>query len=324
MTQKVIIVTGASGFIGSCLVQHLNTLGYERLLLVDYLGHSEKWKNLVGKKFIDFIAPQALFGWIQGKETEIQAIFHLGACSNTTETDGDFLLENNYRYSKTVAEFAIKNQIRFIYASSAATYGDGALGFSDDHALLEQLQPLNLYGYSKHLFDLWLKRENLLDKVVGLKYFNIFGPNEYHKGRMASVLVKMVPDALKSHTISLFKSNHPHYTDGGQCRDFLYVKEAVRMTCSFLTNSLSGIYNIGSGIACPWNTLAQAVIVALKKPEVKVQYMDMPQDISQKYQNYTCAEMGKFKSCVELTPLFSLESAVEDYVQNYLVSGNYL
>lgn len=320
---KYIVVTGGAGFIGSALVRELNDKGYKNIIIVDELDHSEKWKNLVGKDFSDILHKDHLFSWLQGKEKEIGAFFHLGACSDTLETNGNFLLENNYRYSRRLAEFAIPNGHRFIYASSAATYGDGSLGFSDHHEGIESLAPLNMYGYSKHLFDLWLKRENLLDKVVGIKYFNVFGPNEYHKGRMASAILKMVPDALNKGSISLFKSSDPsRYQDGGQLRDFIYVKDAVRMTVQFLHNKLGGIYNIGTGQPRTWNDLAHSVINALQR-KVSVEYVDMPKDLSGKYQNFTAADMQKSKENRLLLPEYSLEEAVKDFVCNYLLERKF-
>ncbi|MCC5831886.1 MAG: ADP-glyceromanno-heptose 6-epimerase [Chlamydiales bacterium] len=315
--DKYIVVTGGAGFIGSGVVRELNDRGFKNIVIVDNLGSTEKWKNLVGKQFLDLIHKDRLFEWLEGKERDIEAFIHLGACSSTVESDAQYLLENNTRYSVRLAEYALENGHRFIYASSAATYGDGSRGFSDRHERLEEYEPLNMYGYSKHLFDLWLKNHNLLDKVVGLKYFNVFGPNEYHKGRMSSAILKMLPDAQKMGKIRLFKSSEPgKYPDGGQLRDFIYVKDAAKMTVQFLTNDRFGIFNMGSGKPETWNALANAVIQALGRP-VEIEYIPMPQDLIGKYQNYTCAEMGKFDEL--LKPEFALEAAVKDYVQNYLL-----
>ena len=212
--DKKIIITGASGMIGAGVTRYLNDKGWTNLLLVDDLKKSEKWKNLVGKQFVDIISKHALFSWLQGKEKEVDAIIHLGACSDTVEQDADYLLENNFRYTIRLAEWALKYHKRFIYASSAATYGDGAWGFEDDEAKLETLKPLNMYGFSKHLVDLWMKRQGVLDQVVGLKYFNVFGPNEYHKGRMASMLLKMMQKSSDGSVVQLFQSNDRHYPDG--------------------------------------------------------------------------------------------------------------
>ena len=269
------------------------TAASNSIIVVDDLGKSEKWKNLVGKQFVDLISKHALFDWLKGRESAIQAFLHLGACTSTVETDAAYLLENNYRFSLRLAEYALTHGQRFIYASSAATYGDGALGFADDTARLETLAPLNMYGFSKHLFDLWLKNQGVLDKVVGLKYFNVFGPNEFHKGRMSSAILQMLPVVRTTGAMRLFKSSDPdQFADGEQKRDFIYVKDVVKMTCAFLDNGLHGVYNIGTGIANSWNSVAHAIFNALKMP-AKIEYVDMPADLAGKYQNYTCADMHK-------------------------------
>jgi len=315
-----IVVTGAAGFIGSCVVKHLNDQGFYNLLLVDDIKKTEKWKNLLNTKWANFISRHALFKWLEENGSSVQAIIHLGACSDTLELDGDYLMENNFRYTVRLAEFALKHGVRFIYASSAATYGDGSFGFNDDHEGLEQLKPLNLYGFSKHSFDLWAKQQGILDQIVGLKYFNVFGPNESHKGRMASMVYKMVPIAQKERVIRLFKSSDPHnFADGEQCRDFIYVKDAVRMTCHFLESDANGIFNIGAGKAVTWNTLARAIFKALDIP-TQIEYIDMPGDLGAQYQNYTCANMDKCRLALgpSLCNQFTIEDAVADYV-NYLL-----
>jgi ADP-L-glycero-D-manno-heptose 6-epimerase len=316
-----IVVTGAAGFIGSCTVKHLNEMGIHDLLLVDDVKKTEKWKNLLNKKWVDFISRHDLWKWLEEKGERVDAFIHLGACSDTMEADGNYLMENNYRYTLRLAEYALKNNRRFIYASSAATYGDGKLGFSDDHSALEELQPLNLYGFSKYYFDLWAKQQGVLDKIVGLKYFNVFGPNENHKGRMASMVYKMLPIAQREGTIRLFKSSEPKlFGDGEQCRDFIYVKDAVRMTCDFLQNDICGIFNIGTGETTTWNVLAKALFKALDKP-AQIEYIDMPTDLIRQYQNYTCAEMSKYKRQTGAAKVcsYSIEDAVVDYVRNYLL-----
>ncbi len=321
--RPYIILTGGAGFIGSAVLRSLNNEGIKKVVVVDQLGKTEKWKNLVGKQFADCIHKDALFDWLQGKEREIHALIHLGACSSTLETDAHYLLENNYRYSVRLAQYALNHGHRFIYASSAATYGDGSQGFSDHHDRLDLLEPLNMYGYSKHLFDLWLKENNCLNQVVGLKYFNVYGPNEYHKGRMCSALVKMVSDVLKMGTISLFKSTEPEkYKDGNQVRDFIYVKDVAKMTTQFLNNQVTGIFNIGMGTPHTWNHLAQAVFKALYKEE-HIDYIDVPQDLVGKYQNYTCADMEKYKKSNLLSPSYPWEESIIDYVRNYLLLGKY-
>lgn len=318
--DQLIVVTGGAGFIGSCVIKHLNDKGLNNILIVDDLGTDEKWRNLVGKKFIEIISPHELFIWLEGKEKWIEAIIHLGACTDTTETDADYLLDVNYRFSVELAEFAVKNNHRFIYASSAATYGDGQKGFSDDHDHLENLEPLNMYGFSKHLFDLWVKNQGYLDRFVGLKYFNVFGPNEGHKGRMASVITHFLPQIQKNGKVKLFASNEPErFGDGDQKRDFIYAKDVARITCEFLNNDIGGIYNIGSGEASTWNRLTKAIFAALGLP-TNIEYIPMPEDLQGKYQNYTCADVTKLQKALgkaaETTPL---EECVAEYVQEYLI-----
>jgi len=322
MTKKAIVVTGAAGLIGSGVVRHLNDLGYTNLILVDELDHPDKVKNLHTKKYQQLIPIQNLFSWLQGREGEIGAFIHLGACSDTLEQNEIFLRDNNTIYTRRLAEYALKHDHRFIYASSAATYGDGIQGFSDDHDLLETLQPLNLYGKSKHQFDLWAKQEGVLDQIVGLKYFNVFGPNENHKGRMASMVYKMIPVIQKEGVIHLFKSSEPDkFGDGDQCRDFIYVKDAVRMTCEFLDDTRGGIYNIGMGMPTTWNQLAKAVFQALERP-VNIAYVDMPADLVKQYQNYTCAEMAKYSRDKQLHFYYDIDKAVIDYVRTHLLQDN--
>jgi ADP-L-glycero-D-manno-heptose 6-epimerase len=322
-TKPLIVVTGAAGMIGSGIVRHLNDLGHTNLLLVDDLGSMDKWKNLLGKRFFHLISIQDLFPYLAGREKEIGAIIHLGACSDTLEKNVDYLMDNNYRFSVKLAEIALTHDIRFIYASSAATYGDGSRGFSDDHSLLSQLSPLNPYGFSKHLFDLWADQQGVLSQLVGLKYFNVFGPNEEHKGRMASMVFKMYPLVQKEGILRLFKSSDPkQFGDGDQCRDFIYVKDAARITCDFLENSAGGIFNVGSGIPTTWNELAKQVFIASNRP-VHIEYIPMPDDLVRQYQNYTCADVQKLMNCFLKTDAkavcrYTLGEAVTDYVQQYL------
>lgn len=318
--KKLIVVTGAAGFIGSALLKQLNEYGLDQLIAVDDLGKSEKWKNLVGKKFVDLISKHHLLDWLALHGNKVFAIFHLGACSSTVETDATYLLENNYRYSVRLCEASLKHDHRFIYASSAATYGDGSLGFCDDHTLLDRLVPLNMYGYSKHLFDLWIQQNHLLSKVAGLKYFNVFGPNEHHKGRMASAITHILPTAQKEGIIRLFKSSEPsRYPDGGQMRDFIYVKDVVKMTSAFLNNRSTGIFNIGTGRPGTWNEIAEGVFEALGIP-TNIEYIDMPKDLIGKYQNYTCADLTKTGSAIGKTSQCTpLKEAVVQYVRDYLL-----
>ncbi len=326
--KPIIVVTGAAGMIGSGVVRHLNNQGHESLLLVDDIKQSDKWKNLVGKRFNDLISRHQLFDWLKERGDEVDAFVHLGACSDTMESNGDYLLGNNTRYTIRLAQWAVERGKRFVYASSAATYGDGQLGFSDDEGALETLRPINMYAFSKHLADLWLKREGMLDKVVGLKYFNVFGPNEYHKGRMASMVLKMMHKAQGEGVIQLYKSNDPKYGDGGQMRDFIYLKDAVKMTCALLEpqhRHVTGIYNIGLGTATTWNELADGLFRALKK-RANIQYIEMPPELNRQYQNYTCADMRKFLKIFSSEPAVirttPIEESVREYVQEYLMGSD--
>lgn len=320
--EQLIVVTGGAGFIGSCTVKYLNDRGLCNIIVVDDLRKNEKWKNLVGKRFVDVLAKQQLFDWLQGRETEVQAFIHLGACSDTVELDAAYLLENNYRYTLKLAEYALKNGQRFIYASSAATYGDGAEGFVDDEEQIFNLKPLNMYGFSKQLFDQWAYTAGVQDKLVGLKYFNVFGPNELHKGRMASAITRFVPQIQRGERVKLFKSSDQvQYGNGEQKRDFIYVKDVVRMTCAFLENEIGGLFNVGSGIASSWNDLARAVYKAMGK-EADIEYIDMPVDLINKYQNYSRADMTKTSQALKgLTQCMPLDESVSDYVRNYLIPG---
>ncbi|MCB1108908.1 MAG: ADP-glyceromanno-heptose 6-epimerase [Chlamydiia bacterium] len=319
--DQLIIVTGAAGFIGSGVVRHLNDQGYTNLILVDDFKKSPKWKNLVGKRYVDLISRHDIFDWLQDKEQEIEAFIHLGACSDTVETDGDYFLKTNYRFTTRLASYALQHNHRFIYASSAATYGDGKNGFVDAHEQIDSLSPLNIYGYSKHMVDQWMKNQNVLDKVVGLKYFNVFGPNEYHKGRMGSMVMHMTDMIQKDGKVKLFASNDPkHFDDGEQKRDFIYVKDVAHITCDFLGNDLCGIFNVGAGEPISWNRLAKAVFQALGKKE-NIEYVPMPEDLSKNYQNYTCADMSKYQAARPFKTL-TIEDAVADYVQHYLLSGS--
>ncbi len=322
--EHTVVLTGGAGFIGSCVLRELNNRGIYQIVIVDDLDKSESWKNLRGKRFSEILHKSQLTDWLQGRESEIGSIIHLGACSSTTETDANYLIENNYRYTRRLIELSLKHDIRFVYASSAATYGSGSEGFSDDHSLLESLKPLNMYGYSKHLVDLWAYREGILSSICGLKYFNVFGPNEYHKGRMSSALTRMVPDALKSGSIKLFASTEPNlFADGEQKRDFIYVKDAAAITCDLLVSERNGIYNVGSGVASTWKELARSVFKALRIPE-KIEYIETPSDLLGKYQNLTRADIHKLeialgrKACA-----YSLENAVIEYVQKYLILDEY-
>lgn len=315
-----IVITGGAGFIGSCLVRHLNDLGIYNLILVDELGKAEKWKNLVGKRFSELVPKQDLFNWLSGRETLVEAFVHLGACTDTMEKDASYLLENNTRYSIRLAEYAMRHGQRFVYASSAATYGEGEQGYKDDEDQLWELRPLNAYGFSKQLFDQWVSDQGAFDRLLGLKFFNVFGPNEGHKGWMASAVSRMVPKILKGEKIALFKSSDPKkFADGEQKRDFIYVKDLVRILRVFLQGDATGLYNLGSGKASSWNQLAQAVCKALGK-DPEIEYVEMPGELVGKYQNYSRAEVGKARKVIgSEMDCMSLEDAVQDYVKNYLV-----
>ncbi len=314
---KAIVITGAAGFIGRNAVAELNSRGFDNLLLVDHLGTDEKWRNLVRLRFEDIVSPDQFLARVESsKLPAIEAIIHLGACSATTERDADCLLRNNYHYTRTLCEWAIRNDSRFIYASSAATYGDGAQGYSDDDASTVTLRPLNMYGYSKHMFDLWALKHKLYDRIVGLKYFNVFGPYEDHKDDMRSVISKSYRQIGLEGKVSLFKSYQPGYADGEQMRDFVYVKDAVDVTLWFLEHAAGGLFNCGTGIARTWKDLATAVFTAMDVP-VNISYIDMPETLKGKYQYFTEAKMTKLRAAGYEQPFTPLEDAVLDYIRNF-------
>jgi ADP-L-glycero-D-manno-heptose 6-epimerase len=316
----MIIVTGGAGFIGSATISELNKRGITDILIVDELGTDERWKNLLNLSFADYVEKDDFLQMVAKKTITypIEAVFHLGACTDTTETNASYLIKNNYEYTKLLAQWATETNVRFIYASSAATYGDGSAGFSDDQEKSESLRPLNMYGYSKQLFDLWAHRTGLLGKIAGLKYFNVFGPNEYHKGEMRSFVLKAFEQINARARVRLFKSYRSEYKDGEQKRDFLYVKDAVDMTLFFLDNpQLTGLFNIGTGNTRTWNDLVKVVFAAMGKLP-KIEYIDMPDSIRNQYQYFTEADISKLRQAgydKETTPL---EEAIVDYVQNYL------
>ena len=321
----MIVVTGGAGFIGSAIVWELNRRGKKEILIVDELGTDEKWKNLVGLQFEDFVHKHKFIDSIN-KPTFINAdaIIHMGANSSTTEKDADYLFNNNYFYTKTLAEFCLNNNIRFIYASSAATYGDGSLGFDDDENKSDTLRPLNMYGYSKSMFDIWAVNQDIFNKIVGLKYFNVFGPNEYHKGDMRSVVHKAFEQVKDTGKVKLFKSRNPKYKEGEQMRDFIYVKDAVNITLHFLDNkNINGLFNVGSGQSRTWNDLVAALFKAMEKP-VDIEYIELPDNLADKYQYFTEANLSKLKNAGYKKEIASLESGINDYVKNYLLSKMYL
>jgi ADP-L-glycero-D-manno-heptose 6-epimerase len=321
------LVTGAAGFIGSALVHGLNRRGITRIIVTDHLGSDQKWRNLAPLRFEDYVtADRLLHDLAESPRShgKFDACFHLGACSSTTVTDATYVMENNFGYTKSLCRWALANNTRFVYASSAATYGDGAAGMDDKNEELRMFRPLNLYGYSKHLFDLFAQEQGMLSKIVGLKYFNVFGPNEYHKGEMRSLVCKAYDQIVSTGRIRLFKSYKSEYPDGGQMRDFVYVKDAVEMTLHLAaTRSAAGLYNIGAGVARTWLDLAHALFDALTiAPEID--FIEMPESIRSQYQYYTCADISKLRSSGYTAATTSLEEAIKDYAVNYLRLGRRL
>lgn len=315
-----IVVTGGAGFIGSCIVRALNNSGIDDIIVVDNISTSEKWRNLVGKRYREYIHKNEFFEKLDGFP-DVSAVIHMGACSATTEVDFDYLWRNNVEYSKVLWKWCAERSISFIYASSAATYGDGSRGFEDE-AALTTLTPLNGYGYSKHVFDCWAERQRVAPpQHVGLKFFNVYGPNEYHKGPMASMVFHGFHQVVEDEEIRLFKSCNPDYEDGGQLRDFIYVKDVCSVVMWLLENgSVSGLFNLGTGHAQSFRELAEAVFHALGlKPCIR--YIEMPEHLRGKYQYYTKAEMSKLRAVGYCKPFSDLESGVDDYVSNYLKSG---
>ena len=317
--KKVIVVTGAAGFIGCNTVAALNARDIDDLLLVDSLGRDEKWRNLMALRFHDIIAPKSLLELLKSnRRRSIGAVIHLGALSSTTETDADLLLSNNYHYTKTLCQWCLQNDARFIYASTAATYGDGTFGFDDNDNVTAILQPLNMYGYSKHLFDLWALRSGALKHIAGLKYFNVFGPHENHKGEMRSVVCKMREQIQRNDEVLLFKSYDPQIPDGEQRRDFIYVEDAVAVTLHFLDHrERSGLFNCGTGKSHSWNDLAATVFTALNRSP-RIRYIDMPPDVRGKYQYFTEAKTEKLRRAGYVKNFMPLEDGVRKYVSRYL------
>ena len=314
------IVTGGAGFIGSAFVAKLNEQGIRDILVVDELGATHKWKNLQGKLFTDYIHKDTFIKQIDSglKLPKVDGIIHMGACSSTTEMNVDFLMENNYRYTVSLASYALQNKVRFIYASSAATYGEGANGYSDDAETTKILKPLNPYGFSKQVFDLSVILSGLESKAAGLKFFNVYGPNEEHKGDMRSMVLKAFEQIKGAGTVKLFKSYKPDYKDGEQKRDFVYIKDCAAVMYWLLTNpKVNGIFNLGTGKARSWNDLANAAFAALGKPP-SIEYIDMPAELRDQYQYFTEAKMEKLKAMGCPVAFSSLEEGVKDYITNYL------
>ena len=321
----MIVVTGGAGFIGSALIHGLNNKGVKEIWVVDQVDHPEKQKNLNPLVFDKLVDKDAFLNDVLEKKLpNCDAIFHMGACSSTTETNESFLNENNYEYTRHLASFCLEKGVRFIYASSAATYGAGENGYYDTESKLKLLQPLNLYGESKQKFDLWAQAQGALKKIVGLKYFNVYGPNEYHKQEMQSMVRKGFLQVRDTGKLRLFKSYKPEYADGDQERDFLYIKDAVSMTLYFLDRpNLGGIFNVGSGIARNWNDLAKAIFSAMDKKE-NIEYIDMPSALINQYQYHTCSETQKIHNSGYSDPVMSLEEGIADYVKQYLILGKHL
>lgn len=321
----MIVITGAAGFIGSCLVGYLNQEGYTDLVLVDDFTKTEKAKNLEGKKYTAKIQRNDFENWIDENENQLQFIFHIGARTDTTEFDVAVFDQLNLNYTKMVWQKCVQYGLPLVYASSAATYGLGELGYDDDEAAIPSLKPLNPYGDSKNEFDKWaLQQEKKPFFWAGLKFFNVYGPNEYHKGRMASVIFHGFNQVKNTGKIKLFRSHNPMYKDGEQMRDFVYVKDVCNV-CLFLMQHRknSGIYNLGSGKARTFVDLAKATFAAQQLPE-NIEFIDTPADIRDKYQYYTQANMEKLISIGYTTPFYTLEEGVTDYVKNYLLAGNYM
>ena len=318
------IVTGGAGFIGSAMLWRLNQAGITDIMVVDNLGSSEKWKNLVNRRYTSYVHRDQFLGMLRANSLgcPVEAVLHFGACSATTQTDADFLMANNTAFTIELCRYALEHGARFINASSAATYGNGSQGFSDSVANTRLLKPLNMYGYSKHLFDLWLLDNKLHNSVSSLKFFNVYGPNEYHKGDMRSVACKAYEEITATGRLRLFKSSSPDYADGGQMRDFVYVKDCVELMQWLLQNpQINGILNVGTGKAQSWNSLAHALFAAMGKTP-QIDYVDMPEKLRGKYQNFTEADMSWMQEKGCPLAFASIEQGIADYVNSYLSQGD--
>lgn len=322
----MIAVTGAAGFIGSNIVWELNRRGRDDLIVVDLAADGGTSANLAPLRWARYLDKEAFRAWLArpANARQLEVLYHLGACSSTTETDWDYLAENNLGYTRELCLAAVNSGVRFVNASSAATYGDGSRGYDDDHARLDELEPLNLYGRSKHEFDLWARAGGLLGEIACLKYFNVYGPNEWHKGEMRSMVCKGYEQVRDRGFVRLFASDRPEYPDGGQQRDFIYVKDAVAMTlwCGEHRGA-NGIFNVGTGEANSWNRLIGAIFSALGR-EPAIQYVPMPDHLQGKYQYHTEAAMAKLRAAGYAAPVTVLEDAVAEYVTGHLVPGRHL
>lgn len=312
-----IVVTGGAGFIGSCIVRTLNDMGITDIIVVDNINTSEKWLNIRNKDYTDYIHKQGFLENLESFEG-ITHVIHMGACSSTVEQDFDYLYKNNFEYSKALWEYCTKNKLSYIYASSGATYGDGTQGF-DDEKEIKALEPLNRYGYSKQLFDLWVEKQTTFPaQHAGLKYFNVYGPNEYAKGSMASMVFHGYRQIKQSGSIKLFQSYMDGYADGEQLRDFVYVKDVCEVIKFLIQNpKVNGLYNVGTGEAKSFNDLAEGIFHSLNL-EPKIKYIEMPEILQPKYQYYTKAEMTKLKKAGYDKEFYSLRDGIKDYVVNYL------
>lgn len=319
----MIIVTGGAGFIGSCVVRSLNEAGCSDIVIVDNISETDKWMNMRNKKYIKYVHKSKFLEELPIYEN-VEAIVHMGAQSSTTERDFDYLWENNFEYTKALWNYCAEKHISFIYASSAATYGDGSLGFND-RMDIDKLLPLNGYGYSKQLFDMWVKHQakSFPAQYCGLKFFNVYGPNEYFKGSMASMVFHGFNQIKETGKVKLFKSCNPNYADGGQLRDFVYVKDICKVIMWLLVNKhVSGLFNVGTGRAQSFAELAEATFHALDL-EPNIEYIDMPEKLRGKYQYYTKAEMSKLYDAGYPYHFADVENGVRDYVQSHLAQ-NYL
>ncbi len=328
--KSVIMVTGAAGFIGSCMVGYLNRLGYHNLVIVDEFNDEAKLPNYSNKKIFAKVERDNIFNWLKENRVRIDFVFHLGARTDTTEFDYSIHERLNVEYSKKIWELCTLNEIPLVYASSAATYGNGEQGYSDSHDILDSLNPLNPYGVSKNEFDKWAIRQVEQPPFwAGLKFFNVYGPNEYHKARMASVIFHSFNQIRDSGKVRLFRSHHPDFKDGEQLRDFIYVDDVVSVCYWFMQQSsapgntpASGLYNLGTGKARSFNDLVKSIYSAIDKP-VKIEYFDTPADIRDKYQYFTEADMRKLRSAGYTNEFHSLEEGVTTYVKEFLIPGKY-
>jgi ADP-L-glycero-D-manno-heptose 6-epimerase len=319
-----VLVTGGAGFIGSALVWGLNARGTSRIVVSDLLGTSQKWRNLRALRFEDYVEAGDLLARLEaGTLGDFDLVLHMGACSATTEQDATFLVRNNYEFSKDLCQWAVRHGAGLVYASSAATYGDGLAGMDDSPDSIESLRPLNMYGYSKLLFDRWARDNGLLSRAAGLRFFNVFGPNEGHKGDMRSVVHKACAQVRAEGRVQLFRSHHPDYRDGEQRRDFVYVKDVVDMTLHAAAHGASGLFNVGSGEAHTWLDLVRPIFEALQVPE-RIDFVDMPEVLRGTYQYHTQADISRLRASGYSAPMTPLAVAVTEYVRGYLVAGRYL